>query len=44
VRALLELAYAISPDQISTAAIDERMDVSHAALFRHFLSRGALWA
>jgi TetR/AcrR family transcriptional regulator len=44
VRALLELAYAISPDQISTAAIAERMGVSHAALFRHFPSREALWA
>jgi TetR/AcrR family transcriptional regulator len=44
VRALLELAYATSPDQISTAAIAERMGVSHAALFRHFPSREALWA
>lgn len=42
-RALLELAYATSPDQISTAAIAERMGVSHGALFRHFPSREALW-
>lgn len=44
VRALLELAAGTAPDQISTAAIAERMGISHAALFRHFPSRDALWA
>lgn len=44
VQALLELAVQTAPDQISTAAIAERMGVSHAALFRHFPTREALWA
>ena len=43
VRALLELADAMAPDQIRTAAIAARMGVSHGALFRHFPSREALW-
>ncbi|KEF42032.1 MAG: hypothetical protein ER33_07890 [Cyanobium sp. CACIAM 14] len=43
VRALLELAADMAPDQISTAAIAGRMGVSHGALFRHFPSREALW-
>jgi AcrR family transcriptional regulator len=41
---LLELARTTAPDAISTAAIAERMGVSHGALFRHFSSREALWA
>jgi TetR/AcrR family transcriptional regulator len=44
VRALLDLARHTAPDQISTAAIAERMGVSHGALFRHFPNREALWA
>ena len=44
VRALLDLARTTAPDGISTAAIAERMGVSHGALFRHFPSREALWA
>ena len=44
VQALVELAASTAPDQISTAAIAERMGVSHGALFRHFPSRDALWA
>ncbi|MEY4354085.1 MAG: hypothetical protein RLZZ609_2326 [Cyanobacteriota bacterium] len=44
VQALLDLARHTAPDQISTAAIAERMGVSHGALFRHFPSREALWA
>lgn len=44
VQALLELAAETAPDQISTAAIAVRMGTSHAALFRHFPSRDALWA
>jgi AcrR family transcriptional regulator len=44
VRVLLELARCTAPDAISTAAIAERMGVSHGALFRHFPSREALWA
>jgi len=44
VRVLLELARTTAPDAISTAAIAERMGVSHGALFRHFPSREALWA
>lgn len=43
VRSLLELAAETAPDQISTAAIAARMGVSHAALFRHFPSREAIW-
>lgn len=44
IEALLELACSCAPEQISTAAIAERMGLSHAALFRHFPSREALWA
>ena len=44
VRVLLELARTTAPDAISTAAIAERMGVSHGALFRYFPSREALWA
>lgn len=44
VRALVELAEHTAPDQISTAAVAEAMGVSHAALFRHFPNREALWA
>ena len=44
IEALLDLACSRAPEQISTAAIAERMGISHAALFRHFPSREALWA
>lgn len=44
IEALLELAVDCAPEQISTAAIAERMGISHAALFRHFPNREALWA
>ncbi len=44
VRVIFELARTTAPDAISTAAIAERMGVSHGALFRHFPSREALWA
>lgn len=44
IQALLELACHRAPEQISTAAVAERMGISHAALFRHFPSREALWA
>ena len=44
IQALLDLACSCAPEQISTAAIAERMGISHAALFRHFPSREALWA
>ena len=44
VGALLLLARETAPEQISTAAIAERMGVSHGALFRHFRSREAIWA
>lgn len=44
IEALLDLACSCAPEQISTAAIAERMGISHAALFRHFRSREALWA
>ncbi|MEB3304331.1 MAG: TetR/AcrR family transcriptional regulator [Cyanobacteriota bacterium] len=44
VRALVDLARHTAPDQISTAAIAERMGVSHGALFRHFPTKEALWA
>jgi AcrR family transcriptional regulator len=39
----LDLAFDTCPDQISTAAVTERMGLSHGALFRHFPSRDALW-
>jgi len=44
VGALLLLARETAPERISTAAIAERMGVSHGALFRHFDSREAIWA
>lgn len=44
IEALLDLASSCAPEQITTAAIAERMGLSHAALFRHFPSREALWA
>lgn len=44
IEALLQLACSCAPEQITTAAIAERMGISHAALFRHFPSREALWA
>lgn len=44
IEALLQLACDCPPEQISTAAIAERMGISHAALFRHFPSREVLWA
>lgn len=44
IEALLDLACSCAPEQITTAAIAERMGISHAALFRHFPSREALWA
>jgi TetR/AcrR family transcriptional regulator len=44
IQALLELACHCAPEQISTAAVAQRMGISHAALFRHFPSRDALWA
>lgn len=43
VQALIELAGTISPNQITTAAIADRMGVSHAALFRHFSAKEDLW-
>ncbi len=43
VQALIELAGSISPNQITTAAIADRMGVSHAALFRHFPAKEDLW-
>ncbi len=42
-QALIELAGSISPNQITTAAIADRMGVSHAALFRHFPAKEDLW-
>ncbi|MEI6616508.1 MAG: TetR/AcrR family transcriptional regulator [Cyanobium sp. ELA507] len=44
VRTLLDLASHTAPDAISTAAIAERMGLSHGALFRHFPNREAIWA
>ena len=44
IEALLDLGSSCAPEQITTAAIAERMGLSHAALFRHFPSREALWA
>lgn len=44
VQARLEPARDQAPDQISKAAIAERMGMSHAALFRHLPNRDAVWA
>lgn len=43
IEALLDLACDRPPELISTAAVAERMGISHAALFRHFPNREALW-
>lgn len=43
IRGLLELARDHDPRQISTAAVAAATGVSHAALFRHYTDKAALW-
>ena len=44
VQALIQLARNADPRQITTAAVAIQMGVSHAALFRHYPDKAALWA
>lgn len=44
VQALIQLARDADPRQITTAAVAAEMGVSHAALFRHYPDKAALWA
>lgn len=44
VQALIKLARAADPRQITTAAVAAEIGVSHAALFRHYPDKAALWA
>jgi len=43
VEAVVALAAETNPDQITTAAIAERMHLTQGALFRHFPSKDAIW-
>lgn len=44
VEAVIELAAEQPPSDITTGAIAERMELTQAALFRHFPSKDAIWA
>lgn len=44
VQALIRLARDADPRQITTASVATEMGVSHAALFRHYPDKAALWA
>ena len=43
VKAVVELAAEQNPNDITTAAIAEHMQVTQGALFRHFPSKDAIW-
>jgi AcrR family transcriptional regulator len=43
VAAVIELAAAQNPSEITTAAIAEHMQLTQGALFRHFPSKEAIW-
>jgi AcrR family transcriptional regulator len=43
VEAVIALAAETNPDQITTAAIAQRMGLTQGALFRHFPNKGAIW-
>lgn len=43
VQAVLDLAAAENPADITTSAIAERMHITQGALFRHFASKEAIW-
>ncbi|MEZ5840825.1 MAG: TetR family transcriptional regulator [Hyphomicrobiales bacterium] len=43
VRTVVALAAEQNPGEITTAAIAERMNLSQAAIFRHFPSKDAIW-
>lgn len=44
VAAVLDLAATRNPNDITTAAIAERVGLTHGALFRHFPDKDAIWA
>ncbi|MFA7670042.1 MAG: TetR/AcrR family transcriptional regulator [Burkholderiaceae bacterium] len=44
VEAVLELAGAQNPSDITTAAIAKQMELTQGALFRHFPNKEAIWA
>lgn len=43
VEAVVELAAEQNPSDITTAAIAKRMNLTQGALFRHFLTKDAIW-
>lgn len=43
VEAVIELAAEQNPSEMTTAAMAERMNVTQGALFRHFVSKEAVW-
>lgn len=43
VQTVLDLADQIGPDRVTTNAVAGEIDVTQAALFRHFPSKAALW-
>lgn len=44
IAAVLDLAATQNPNDITTAAIAERVGLTHGALFRHFPDKDAIWA
>lgn len=44
VAAVLDLAATQNPNEITTAAIAQRVGLTHGALFRHFPDKDAIWA
>lgn len=44
VAAVLDLATKQNPNEITTAAIAQRVGLTHGALFRHFPDKDAIWA
>jgi AcrR family transcriptional regulator len=44
VEAVIELAAEQNPSEITTAAIASRMNLTQGSLFRHFVSKEAIWA
>lgn len=43
VEAVIDLAGAKNPEEITTAAIAQHMDVTQGALFRHFPTKASIW-
>ncbi len=44
VAAIVRLALELGPEAVTTAAIAERIGLTHGALFRHFADKEAMWA